>query len=121
MSAAHYKLDNLIAIVDLNGLQITGKTGEVCSNEPLDEKFKAFGWSVRTVNGHDVAALTEVLESPLELGKPSAVLARTHKGRGVSFMEDVVKWHHKVPNDEDYTRAMGELDQQIATLEDVRS
>ena len=70
MTAAHYELDNLTAIVDHNTLQITGRTREVLSNEPLDEKFKAFGWAVRKVDGHDVAALTEALRAPLEAGKP---------------------------------------------------
>jgi len=71
----------------------------------LPEKFEAFGWAVRTVDGHDVAALTAALSAPLEEGKPSAIIARTVKGRGVSFMEDVGKWHHGVPNDEEYARA----------------
>ena len=116
LAAAHYKLDNLTAIVDLNGLPITGKTRDVCSNEPLEEKFAAFGWAVRTVNGHDFGELTDALKQPLESGRPSVVLARTHKGRGVSFMEDEVKWHHGVPNDEEYAQAMEELDSRIARL-----
>jgi transketolase len=110
MAAAHYKLDNLTAIVDCNTLQITGRTRDVMSNEPLAEKFSAFGWAVRTVDGHDFAALTAALSAPLEAGKPGAVIARTIKGRGVSFMEDVGKWHHGVPSDEEYKRALAELD-----------
>jgi transketolase len=116
MAAAHYDLDNLTAIVDCNTLQITGRTHEVMSNEPLAEKFAAFGWAVRTVNGHDLAELTEALSAPLEPGKPSAVIARTTKGRGVSFMEDVGKWHHGVPSDDEYARALAEIDAAIGRL-----
>jgi len=117
MSAAHQQLDNLTAIIDHNTLQITGRTREVCSNEPLDEKWRAFGWSVRDVDGHDLKALSATLGgTPFEPGKPSLVIAHTVKGRGVSFMEDVAKWHHGVPNDEEYGRAMRELDERIAQL-----
>lgn len=117
MAAAHYRLDNLTAIVDCNTLQITGRTRDVMSNEPLAEKFTAFGWAVRTVDGHDLAALTTALARPLEPGKPSAVIARTTKGKGISFMEDVGKWHHGVPSDEEYARALAELDAAIARQE----
>src|SRR5688572_21868100 len=82
MAAAHYELDNLVAIVDHNTLQITGRTRDVCSNEPLDEKFRAFNWEVRTVDGHSFAALSDVLTYKPE-GKPLAVIANTVKGRGV--------------------------------------
>lgn len=116
MAAAHYQLDNLTAIVDCNTLQITGRTREVMSSEPLAEKFTAFGWAVRAVDGHNHAALTAALEGPLETGKPSAIIARTTKGKGVSFMEDVGKWHHGVPNDDDYARAIAELDAAIAAI-----
>jgi transketolase len=117
MAAAHYRLDNLTAIVDCNTLQISGRTRDVMNHEPLDAKFAAFGWAVRTVDGHDLAALTAALERPLEPGKPSAIVARTKKGRGVSFMEDVGKWHHGVPDDAEYARALAELDAAIAQLE----
>lgn len=116
MAAAHYRLDNLTAIVDCNTLQITGRTREVMSSEPLADKFTAFGWAVRTVNGHDFAALTAALTSPLEAGKPSAIIARTTKGRGVSFMEDVGRWHHGVPSDDEYLRAIAELDAALAQI-----
>jgi transketolase len=116
MSAAHYRLDNLTAIIDHNTLQITGRTRDVCSNEPLDEKWRAFGWTVKTVNGHNFAELTKALTDPPKPGKPTCVIANTIKGRGVSFMEDVVKWHHGVPNDEEYARALRELDDRIAQL-----
>jgi transketolase len=117
MAAAHYKLDNLTAIIDCNTLQITGRTRDVMSSEPLAEKFTAFGWAVRTVNGHDLAGLTAALSAPLETGKPSAVIASTTKGRGVSFMEDVGKWHHGVPTDDEYARALAEIAVAIAKLE----
>lgn len=109
MAAAHYALDNLIAIVDHNLLQITGKTRDVCSNEPLDEKFAAFGWTVRTVDGHNFAELADAFSTPAEPGKPTVVIANTIKGKGISFMEDVAKWHHGVPNDAEYQRALEEL------------
>jgi transketolase len=110
MAAAHHGLDNLTAIVDHNTLQITGRTRDVCSNEPLDEKFAAFGWTVRVVNGHDIAALTKAFTDPPEPDKPTVVIADTVKGKGVSFMEDVVKWHHGVPGEAEYERAIRELD-----------
>jgi transketolase len=117
LAGAHYKLDNLTAIIDGNTLQITGRTRDVMNHEPLAEKWAAFGWAVRTVPGHDLAALTAALAQPLEPGKPSLIIARTTKGKGVSFMEDVGKWHHGVPNDDEYARAIAEIDAQIAGLE----
>jgi transketolase len=119
MTAAHYDLDNLTAIVDHNTLQITGRTGEVMSNEPLDEKFRAFGWAVRVVDGHDIAALTEALARPIEAGKPGCIIANTIKGRGVSFMEDVGKWHHGVPDAGEFARALAELEAAEARLREV--
>ena len=116
MAAAHYDLDNLIAIVDHNTLQITGRTRDVCSNEPLDEKFRAFNWEVRSVDGHSFAQLTDVLTYRPE-GKPLAVIANTTKGEGISFMRDVAKWHHGVPNDAEYASALRELDEALAKAE----
>ena len=111
LSAAHYKLDNLCAIVDKNGLQITAGTADVMNTDPLDEKWKAFGWSVREVDGNDVAALKEVFAAlPFEKGKPSVIIAKTVKGKGVSFMENQLKWHHGVPTAEQYEQAQEELD-----------
>ena len=110
LAAAHYDLDNLVAILDHNTLQISGHTRDVMSNEPLDEKWRAFGWTVRTVNGHDYAALTKVLTDPPEPGKPTFIIANTTKGKGVSFMENVAKWHHGVPSDAELKQALGELD-----------
>lgn len=117
LAGAHYHLDNLTVIIDCNTLQITGRTRDVMNHEPLPEKWAAFGWAVRTVDGHDLAALTAALERPLEAGKPTAVIARTVKGRGVSFMQDVAKWHHGVPNDDEYARAQAELDAALAPLD----
>ena len=110
LAAAHYKLDNLTAIIDHNTLQISGHTRDVMSNEPLDEKWRAFGWAVKVVNGHDYAALTEVLSQPAEIGKPTCIIANTTKGKGVSFMENVAKWHHGVPSDAELKQALAELD-----------
>lgn len=117
MSAAHYKLDNLVVIVDRNGLQITGPTEEVNALEPLEDKFKAFGYAVKTVDGNNIGALVDVFaQTPFETGKPSLILAHTIKGRGVSFIENQVKWHHRVPTDEEFTTAMAELEQAKAQL-----
>jgi transketolase len=116
LAAAHYRLDNLTAIIDHNTLQITGHTRDVMSNEPLDEKWRAFGWGVRVVNGHDYAALTEALSAPPESGKPTCVIANTVKGRGVSFMENVAKWHHGVPSEAELKQAMTELEAAAANL-----
>jgi transketolase len=110
MCAAHYKLDNLTAIIDYNTLQITGATRDVCCNEPLDEKFASFGWGVVSVDGHDIAELATALLQPAAAGKPTCIIANTIKGRGVSFMEGVVKWHHGVPSDEEFATAMAELE-----------
>ncbi|HEY0946626.1 MAG TPA: transketolase [Opitutaceae bacterium] len=117
MAAAHYRLENLTAIVDCNTLQITGRTRDVMNHEPLAEKFAAFGWAVREVDGHDLAALTSALEVPLASDRPGVVIARTVKGKGVSFMEDVGKWHHGVPSDDEYARALTEIDAALAKLE----
>ncbi|MGD9633598.1 MAG: transketolase [Pirellulales bacterium] len=119
MAAAHYQLDNLTAILDHNTLQITGQTRDVCSNEPVDEKFAAFGWDVRTVDGHDFAALTNALTRKSVSGQPVCVIANTVKGRGVSFMENVVKWHHGVPSDVEYAQAVAELERAEAELAEV--
>ncbi|GAB3947159.1 transketolase [Spirosoma harenae] len=110
--AAQYKLDNLCAIVDKNGLQITAPTADVCSTDPLDKKFEAFGWAVRHVDGHDLQALTEAFDAlPFAPGKPSLIIAHTVKGKGISYMENQLKWHHGVPNKEQYAQAIGELDE----------
>ena len=109
LAAAHYELDNLTAILDHNTLQITGHTREVMANEPLDEKFRAFGWTVRTADGHNYAELTKALSEPPEAGKPVFVIANTVKGKGVSFIENVAKWHHRVPSEQELRQALDEL------------
>ena len=117
MSAAHYKLDNLTAIIDRNNLQITGRTEDVCGIEPLEAKFTAFGWSVKIVDGHDVTAITEVLSAvPFEANKPNMIIANTIKGKGVSFIENDHTWHHHVPNDQQYQQAQEELERLLANL-----
>jgi transketolase len=116
MAAAHYRLDNLTAILDHNTLQITGRTREVCSNAPLDKKYRAFGWTVRIVNGHDLSELTAALSRAPRKGQPTCIIANTVKGRGVSFMEDVAKWHHRVPSEPEFRQALAELDSAEARL-----
>ena len=118
MSAAKFHLDNLCAVVDVNGLQIDGRTADVMPSEPLDQKFQAFGWQVIAVDGHDMAALDEAFSRAKTLkGAPVVLLARTVKGKGVSFMENDAGWHGKAPNDEQYERAMAELRGALAELE----
>jgi transketolase len=116
MAAAHYQLANLTAIIDCNSLQITGRTRDVMNYEPLDAKFAAFGWAVRQIDGHDFAALTDALQTPLAAARPGVVIARTVKGRGISFMEDAARWHHGVPSDEEFARALAEIDAALAKL-----
>lgn len=118
LSAAHYKLDNLCAIIDKNGMQITAPTADVMNTDPLDAKWKAFGWAVREVDGNDVAALKEAFTAlPFEKGKPSVIIAKTVKGKGVSFMENQLKWHHGVPTAAQYEQAQEELDEAMRKVE----
>ncbi|MFA9455361.1 transketolase [Halalkalibacter sp. AB-rgal2] len=117
MAAAQYNLDNLVAIIDRNRLQITGGTEDVMAIDPLDEKWRSFGWHVVEVDGHNIESLVNVLTgAPKIKGKPTLIIANTIKGKGVSFAENQVSWHHKVPSKEDYHRAMDELDQQLEVL-----
>lgn len=117
MLASHYKLDNLCAILDYNKQQITGSNADVMGLEPLRDKLEAFGWSVTETDGNDVEALANTLEHlPFTAGKPSFVIAHTIKGKGISFMEGVLKWHHGVPSPELYEQAMSELDQAEQSL-----
>ena len=110
MAAAHFKLDNLTLIIDRNRLQMGDWTENTVALEPLSEKLRAFGWSVREVNGHDHAVLLETFQSiPFDVGKPNCVLARTHKGQGVSFIMDRAEWHHRVPTAEELAIAFEEL------------
>ncbi len=110
LTASHYKLDNLCAIIDKNTLQISGPTADVCNTDPLDKKFESFGWAVQIVDGHDLNALTLTFaKMPFTAGKPNLIIANTVKGKGISFMENQVKWHHGVPNKEQYASAINEL------------
>ncbi len=110
MFAAHYKLDNLCAILDYNKLQITAPNAEVMGLEPIDKKLEAFGWAVKHVDGHNLEELSQTLKSlPFEQGKPSFIIAHTTKGKGVSYMENNIKWHHGVPTQEQYNQAIEEL------------
>jgi transketolase len=117
LSAAHYKLDNLCAIIDHNKLQISGRTADVCNTDPVDAKFESFGWAVRHVDGHDIDELAAVFDSlPFVKDKPSLVIAHTIKGKGISYMEDEIKWHHGVPGEKQYNEAIKELDEAAALL-----
>ncbi len=108
MSAAHFGLDNLTAIVDRNRLQQGARTEDTNGLDPLDQKLASFGWEVREIDGHDISALLDAF-GPSTTGKPVFVLANTKKGRGISFMEDRVEWHHKVPSNEQVIQALEEL------------
>lgn len=117
LTAAQYKLDHLCAIVDKNGLQITAATKDVCSTDPLDKKWESFGWAVREVDGNNIEELLAAFAAlPFEAGKPSVIIANTVKGKGVSFMENQLKWHHGVPNAEQYELAQQELDKALTDL-----
>lgn len=110
MAAAHYKLDNLCLVVDNNNLQIDGKVSDVMSVYPLKEKFEAFGFEVFEVDGNDIDELITVFDKAKTVkGKPTAIIAKTIKGKGVSFMEDKADWHGKAPNDEEYKTAIEDL------------
>ncbi|MVB12871.1 Transketolase 2 [Caprobacter fermentans] len=118
MFAGHHSLDNLCLIVDINGLQIDGPTAEVAGPEPIDEKFRAFGFDVQGIDGHDLDAIEKAFEHAKTVkGKPSVILAKTVKGKGVSYMENKAGWHGKAPNDEEYAVAVRELKQALAGLE----
>ncbi len=119
MFAAHYSLGNLVAIVDNNGLQIDGPITEVCSPEPITDKFAAFGWHVITMDGHDFDDIDRAFtEAEKITDKPVAIIQRSIKGKGVSFMENQVGWHGTAPNKEQYEQAMEELNAQLKELED---
>ncbi|WP_069591405.1 transketolase [Neomoorella thermoacetica] len=110
MAAAHYHLDNLTAIVDHNHLQIDGRVEEVMSPEPVADKFRAFGWEVMTIDGHDFGQILDALERAREVkGKPTVIIAETIKGKGVSFMENQAGWHGKAPKPEEVEKALAEL------------
>ncbi len=114
MAAAHYKLDNLTVIVDRNRLQQGDWTEQTMHLEPLADKWRAFGWAVSEVDGHNVGQLLETFARlPFEPGKPSCIIAHTHKGQGVSFMRDKAAWHHRVPNAEELALALAELEEVV--------
>lgn len=118
MSAAHYKLDNLVAIVDNNNLQISGDVDKVMNPYPIDEKFAAFGFHIIQIDGNDFGQIEAAFaEARSVKGKPTLILAKTVKGKGVSFMENNFAWHGAAPNQEQYETATGELDAEIARLE----
>ena len=118
MFAAHYQLDNLVAVVDNNGLQIDGRISDVMSPYPIDEKFKAFGWHVISIDAHDFDAIEKAFAEAEKIsGQPTVIIQRSIKGKGVSFMEDQVSWHGTAPNEEQYNQAMTELKAHLAELE----
>ena len=117
MFAAHYKLDNLTAFVDLNLLQIDGDVREVMNPTPVDKKFEAFGWNVIIVDAHSVEEIRNAIDTAKTVkGKPTVVIANSTKGKGVSFMENQAGWHGTAPNDEQYEQAIKELDEAIAKI-----
>ena len=110
MTSAHYKLDNLCLIIDNNNLQIDGKVSEVMNIYPIDEKFRSFGFEVINVDGHNISELISAFEQAKKTkGKPTAIIANTIKGKGVSFMENKVEWHGKAPDEEQFNQAIKEL------------
>ena len=120
MSAAKYHLDNLCAIVDVNGLQIDGKTSDVMPTEPLDQKYESFGWHVIKIDGHDFDQIVDAFQEAASVkGKPTMILAKTVKGKGISFMENNAGWHGKAPNAEQYAQARAELEAILTELEEA--
>ena len=118
MFAHQYKLDNLCAIIDNNGLQIDGRVEDVMSPYPIVDKLKAFGWEVAEIDGHDFEQMESAFAKAREVkGAPTAIVMNTVKGKGVSYMEDQAGWHGKAPNDEEYETAMNELKAQLAEVE----
>lgn len=118
MFAAHYKLDNLTAFIDFNGLQIDGDITKVMNPTPIDKKFEAFGWHVIVTDAHDFEKLLSAIEeAKATKGQPTAVIMKSVKGRNVSFMENNAAWHGAAPNEEQYNQAISELDAIIAELE----
>ena len=118
MAAAHYKLDNLCIVVDNNGLQIDGNIADVMSPYPIVEKLEAFGMAVQAIDGHDFDAIEAAFAKARETkGQPSAIVIKSTKGKGVSFMENNAGWHGKAPNDAEYAQAMAELKAQYAEVE----
>jgi len=117
MAGAHYRLDNLTAVIDRNYLQISGNTEDVMGLDNLGAKWEAFGWQVVPAEGHDVGSLITAFAQPHEGSKPKMIIARTIKGKGVGFMEGNAAWHHGVPSKEQYEAAAAELDELIRRME----
>lgn len=118
MFAPHYKLDNIVAIVDFNGLQIDGDITEVMNPTPIDKKFEAFGWNVIVIDAHNYDEIKAALAAAKTVkGKPTVIIAKSIKGKGVSFMENQASWHGSAPNEEQYNQAMSELEEKIKELE----
>ena len=118
MFAAHKELDNLVAIVDNNGLQIDGAVEDVCSPYPIKEKFEAFGWHVIETDAHDFNKLEAAFDEAEKIaGQPVVIIQKSVKGKGVSFMENQVSWHGSAPNAEQYNQAMEELNKTLKALE----
>ena len=109
MTANKYSLNNVVAFVDYNGLQIDGNIMDVKCVNNLKEKFEAFGWNVQEINGHDMQAIIDAIDNTNTSDRPNMIIAKTIKGKGVSFMENQVGWHGKAPNEEEYKQAMEEL------------
>lgn len=117
MFAAHYQLDNLVAVVDNNGLQIDGKVSDVMSPYPIDQKFEAFGWHVITIDGHNFDEIEKAFnEAENVANQPTVIIQKSVKGKGVSFMENQVSWHGAAPNEEQYNIAMAELQAHLDEL-----
>jgi transketolase len=111
MSAAHFKFDNLCAVVDNNGLQIDGSTKDVMNVDPLADKYRAFGWNVIEIDGHNLEAVDKAYSQfKMEKGRPTAIIAKTVKGKGISYMENLVEWHGKIPSKELLEKALTEID-----------
>ena len=110
MSAAHYKLDNMMIFVDFNGLQIDGEVTKVMNPSPIDKKFEAFGWNVLVIDGHNYDEILDAIEKAKQhKGQPTAVICKTVKGKGVSFMENEASWHGTAPSKEQCAQAISEL------------
>ena len=117
MAGSHYKLDNLVAIIDRNGLQISDTTENVMALEPIAERWSAFGWDVKEINGDRMEEIVEAFDSiDYSNGKPHLIVSRTTKGFGVSLMENILKWHHGVPTGEEYQKAIEEIDARIESF-----
>ena len=116
-AAGHYKLDNLTAIIDRNRLQISGNTEDVMALDSLEKRWASYGWHTLQINGNNMEEIVKTLHSlPIEMGKPHLIVANTTKGKGVSFIENLAVWHHKVPNKEELEKAMTELNNQLEEI-----